>query len=191
MLSAQLLGDLVTKQIFITNVRHHALIFDLHRWLDHARSERERHMKAGGAARVGGMSDQPTLFERIIASYDRGLGVVLKYQGLTLVIAVATLALTVALYVFIPKGLFPTQDTGELQAEIHVARTVSYTRMAEVQQEVAKAILADPDVRSLSSFISVDGSNTTLLGVGRMLINLKEARTTRQPETMARLKERG
>ena len=130
------------------------------------------------------------LFERIIASYDRGLGVVLKYQGLTLVIAVATLALTVALYVFIPKGLFPTQDTGELQAEIHVARTVSYTRMAEVQQEVAKAILADPDVRSLSSFIGVDGSNTTLLGVGRMLINLKEARTTRQPETMARLKER-
>jgi multidrug efflux pump len=62
--------------------------------------------------------------------------------------------------------------------------------MAEVQQEVAKAILADPDVRSLSSFIGVDGSNTTLLGVGRMLINLKEARTTRQPETMARLKER-
>ena len=129
-------------------------------------------------------------FERVIAGYDRSLGWVLGHQSLTLVVAAVTLALTVALYVYIPKGLFPTQDTGELQAEIHVARTVSYTKMAEVQQEVAKAILQDPDVRSLSSFIGVDGSNTTLLGVGRMLINLKDARTTRQPATMARLKER-
>ena len=129
-------------------------------------------------------------FERVIAGYDRSLGWVLGHQPLTLVVAAVTLALTVALYVYIPKGLFPTQDTGELQAEIHVARTVSYTKMAEVQQEVAKAILQDPDVRSLSSFIGVDGSNTTLLGVGRMLINLKDARTTRQPATMARLKER-
>jgi len=149
------------------------------RWL---KEEKEPGTKAGRRSQ--------SLFERVIASYDRGLGVVLRHQGLTLAVAAATLALTVALYVYIPKGLFPTQDTGELQAEIHVARTVSYTRMAEVQQEVAKAILADPDVRSLSSFIGVDGSNTTLLGVGRMLINLKDARTTRQPETMARLKER-
>ncbi len=131
-----------------------------------------------------------SLFDRIIASYDRGLVVVLRHQALTLIAAAATLALTVALYIYIPKGLFPTQDTGELQAEVHVARTISYARMAEVQQEVARAILADPDVRSLSSFIGVDGSNTTLLGVGRMLINLKESRTTRQPATMARLKER-
>ena len=128
--------------------------------------------------------------ERVVAGYDRSLGWVLGHQSLTLVVAAVTLALTVALYVYIPKGLFPTQDTGELQAEIHVARTVSYAKMAEVQQEVAKAILQDPDVRSLSSFIGVDGSNTTLLGVGRMLINLKDARTTRQPATMARLKER-
>ena len=128
--------------------------------------------------------------ERVVAGYDRSLGWVLGHQSLTLVVATVTLALTVALYVYIPKGLFPTQDTGELQAEIHVARTVSYAKMAEVQQEVAKAILQDPDVRSLSSFIGVDGSNTTLLGVGRMLINLKDARTTRQPATMARLKER-
>ena len=131
-----------------------------------------------------------SLYERVIAGYDRSLGWVLRHQGLTLVVAAATLALTVALYVFIPKGLFPTQDTGELQAEIHVARTVSYTRMTEVQQEVAKALLEDPDVRSLSSFTGVDGSNTTLLGVGRMLINLRNTRTTGQPATMARLKQR-
>ena len=131
-----------------------------------------------------------SLFERTVARYDRTLGWVLGHQTLTLFVAAATLALTVFLYIVIPKGLFPTQDTGELRAEIHVARTVSYTRMAEVQQEVAKAILQDPDVRTLSSFIGVDGANTTLLGVGRMLINLKEPRTTRQAATMARLKER-
>jgi len=129
-------------------------------------------------------------FDRVIAGYDRSLGWVLGHQSMTLLVAAVTLALTIALYIYIPKGLFPTQDTGELQAEVHVSRTVSYTKMAEVQQEAAKAILQDPDVRSLSSFIGVDGSNTTLLGVGRMLINLKDARTTRQPETMARLKER-
>ncbi len=148
-------------------------------WL---KEEKEPETKAGRRSQ--------SLFDRIIASYDRGLVVVLRHQALTLIVAAATLALTVALYVYIPKGLFPTQDTGELQAEVHVARTISYSRMAEVQQEVARAILADPDVRSLSSFIGVDGSNTTLLGVGRMLINLKESRTTRQPATMARLKER-
>ena len=112
-------------------------------------------------------------FDRVIAGYDRSLGWVLGHQSMTLLVAAVTLALTIALYIYIPKGLFPTQDTGELQAEVHVSRTVSYTKMAEVQQEAAKAILQDPDVRSLSSFIGVDGSNTTLLGVGRMLINLK------------------
>jgi multidrug efflux pump len=131
-----------------------------------------------------------SLFERVIASYDRSLGRVLGHQTLTLIVAAATLALTIALYIVIPKGLFPTQDTGELRAEIHVARGVSYTRMAEVQQDVVKAILQDPDVRSLSSFIGVDGANTTLLGVGRMLINLKDPRTTSQAATMARLTER-
>ena len=149
------------------------------RWL---KEEKEPETRAGAKAQ--------SLFDRIIASYDRGLAVVVRHQALTLLVAAATLALTIALYVYIPKGLFPTQDTGELQAEVHVARTISYARMAEVQQEVARALLADPDVRSLSSFIGVDGSNTTLLGVGRMLINLKDARTSRQPATMARLKER-
>ncbi|MBM3548384.1 MAG: multidrug transporter subunit MdtC [Alphaproteobacteria bacterium] len=131
-----------------------------------------------------------SLFERMIGRYDRTLGWVLHHQTLTLLVAFGTLALTAFLYIAIPKGLFPTQDTGELRAEVHVARTISYSRMAEMQQEVAKALLQDPNVRTLSSFIGVDGANTTLLGVGRMLINLKDKRTSRQPVTMARLKER-
>ncbi len=129
-------------------------------------------------------------FERVIARYDVWLTWVLKRQGLTLIVAVSTMALTVLLYVLIPKGLFPTQDTGQLQARVEVAQSVSYARMSSLQLAVADEILQDPDVATLSSFVGVDAANNTMLHTGRMLINLKKDRTTNQEATMQRLKER-
>ena len=129
-------------------------------------------------------------FSGVISGYDRGLSWVLKRQGLTLLVALATLALTVLLYVVIPKGLFPTQDTGQLQARVQAAQSISYARMAELQQATAKAILEDPDVENLSSFVGVDAANNTMLHTGRMLINLKKSRTTSQQATIDRLRER-
>ncbi|OOG40468.1 efflux RND transporter permease subunit [Polaromonas sp. A23] len=129
-------------------------------------------------------------FDGVITRYDDWLSWVLRHQGATLVVALATLLLTVLLYVLIPKGLFPTQDTGQLQARIETAQSVSYGRMADLQQAAARAILEDPDVASLSSFIGVDAANNTMLHTGRMLINLKSARTTSQQETMDRLQRR-
>jgi len=129
-------------------------------------------------------------FDDVIVRYDRALTWVLKRQGLTLLVALATLLLTVALYLLIPKGLFPTQDTGQLQARVETAQSVSYARMAELQQAAARAILQDPDVDTLSSFIGVDAANNTMLHTGRMLINLKRERIGNQQETMDRLRER-
>jgi multidrug efflux pump len=128
-------------------------------------------------------------FERVIARYDVWLQWVLRHQPLTLIVAVATLALTVLLYVVIPKGLFPTQDTGQLQARIEAAQDVSYTRMAELQQQAAKAILADPEVASVSSVVGVDAANNTALNTGSMLINMRADRGN-QEATMQRLRER-
>ncbi|RQP24793.1 efflux RND transporter permease subunit [Piscinibacter terrae] len=129
-------------------------------------------------------------FDRVIAHYDTGLKWVLEHQGLTLWVALATFALTVALYVFIPKGLFPTQDTGQLQARIETAQSVSYARMASLQQQAAQALLEDPDVDNLASFIGVDAANNTMLHTGRMLINLKKGRSGSQQQLMSRLQER-
>ena len=129
-------------------------------------------------------------FERVIARYDVWLTWVLKRQGLTLIVAVSTMAITVLLYVLIPKGLFPTQDTGQLQARIETAQSVSYARMAGLQLAAADAILQDPDVATLSSFVGVDAANNTMLHTGRMPINLKKDRSTNQEDTMQRLKER-
>ncbi len=111
-------------------------------------------------------------FERLIAFYGRTLKVVLRFQTLTLLVAVATLALTVYLYVIIPKGFFPVQDTGVIQAITQAPETISFAAMEQKQREVAKIVLADPAVESLSSFIGADGTNTTL-NSGRMSINLK------------------
>ena len=86
--------------------------------------------------------------------------------------AVATLVLTVFLYIVIPKGFFPVQDTGVIQGISQAPQTISFAAMAEKQQELAKVILEDPAVESLSSFIGADGTNTTL-NSGRMSINLK------------------
>ncbi len=128
-------------------------------------------------------------FDAVIARYDVWLGWVLARQGLTLLVAAATLALTVLLYILIPKGLFPTQDTGQLQARVETAQSVSYARMAELQQAVAREVLADPDVASLSSYIGVDAANNTMLHAGRMLINLKDSAGDQQ-DIMNRLRER-
>jgi multidrug efflux pump len=111
-------------------------------------------------------------FGRLIAFYDRCLVVVFRHQPLTLVIAVATVALTVVLYIVIPKGFFPVQDTGLIQAVTEAPQSVSFEAMGQRQRALAEAILTDPDVESLTSFIGVDGTNPTL-NSGRMSINLK------------------
>ena len=112
------------------------------------------------------------LFDRLVAQYDRGLGVVLRHQRATLVVAVLTLVLTVVLYAVIPKGLFPEQDVGVIQGISVANQAISYKDMAEHQEALANAILHDRDVVSLSSYIGVDGTNITLNN-GRFLINLK------------------
>jgi len=111
-------------------------------------------------------------FDKLIESYGRLLNWVLDRQTLTLWVAVATLFLTVALYVLIPKGFFPVQDTGLIQGISEAPQSISYAAMAERQSELAKVVLKDPDVENLSSFIGVDGTNTTL-NSGRLLITLK------------------
>jgi multidrug efflux pump len=111
-------------------------------------------------------------FQALIDLYAAALRWVLEHQRLTLQVAIGTLAVTIVLYVFIPKGFFPVQDTGVIQAITEAPQSVSYGEMARRQAEMAAAVLKDPDVVSLSSFIGVDGSNITL-NSGRMLINLK------------------
>jgi multidrug efflux pump len=127
-------------------------------------------------------------FDRVIHYYDQSLQWVLLRQGMTLLIALGTLVLTALLYLWIPKGLFPTQDTGQLQARVEASQSVSFARMAQLQQAAAKTILADPDVESLSSLVGVDAANNTMLHTGRMLVNLRSKRSTSQPQTMERLR---
>ena len=112
------------------------------------------------------------LFERIIAAYGRTLQWVLRHQTATLLVAVATLGFTILLYVVIPKGFFPVQDTGVIQGISEADESISFTAMSERQQALARVILQDPAVESLSSFIGADGINSTL-NSGRILINLK------------------
>ena len=111
-------------------------------------------------------------WKAIISLYDRTLQVVLRHQTLTLLVAAGTLVLTILLYIYIPKGFFPIQDTGVIQGISEASETVSFPEMATLQQELGKIILEDPAVESLSSFIGIDGTNTTL-NSGRILINLK------------------
>lgn len=108
----------------------------------------------------------------LIAGYGRQLQWVLKHQFLTLLVAIGTLALTVFLYLIVPKGFFPVQDTGVIQGISEAPQSVSFAAMSQRQQDLAKVILQDPAVQSLSSYIGVDGDNATL-NSGRLLINLK------------------
>jgi multidrug efflux pump len=112
------------------------------------------------------------VFENMIAFYGRTLKFVLRYQTITLMVAVATLLLTIFLYIIIPKGFFPVQDTGVIQGISQAPASISSQAMAEKQQELAKAVMEDPAVESISSFIGADGTNITT-NSGRMSINLK------------------
>ncbi|MCG7390135.1 efflux RND transporter permease subunit [Pantoea sp. ACRSB] len=118
-------------------------------------------------ARKGG-----ELFDRLIRGYDRLLTIVLNHQKLTLLVALATFALTALLYLAVPKGFFPTQDTGLIQGITLASQDVSFSEMAKRQQALAKAVLTNPAVESVSSTIGIDGSNTSL-NSGRLQINLK------------------
>jgi len=117
-------------------------------------------------------------FDAVIARYGVMLDWVLERQRATLLVAIGTLALTALLYIFIPKGFFPVQDTGVIQGISEAAQSISFSAMAERQQALARAVLQDPAVASLSSFIGVDGINATL-NSGRMLINLKPLKERR------------
>ena len=129
-----------------------------------------RHRRPSEMSLVARQSQQ--WFDALIAQYGRLLTWVLDHQPLTLLVAVATLGLTVFLYIVIPKGFFPVQDTGLIQGISEAAPSVSFEAMAQRQQALGAAILKDPDVVNLSSFIGVDGTNPTL-NTGRFLINLR------------------
>jgi multidrug efflux pump len=128
-------------------------------------------------------------FDKVIHHYDRGLHWVFRHQALTLVVAVATVVLTGLLYLAIPKGLFPTQDTGQLQAQIEAAQEVSFARMSNLQQQAVSAILQDKDVASVSSVVGVDAANNTMLNTGSLSINLTRPHDA-QDAVMQRLRER-
>ncbi|QJW54262.1 Multidrug resistance protein MdtB [Serratia plymuthica] len=129
-------------------------------------------------------------FDRVIAQYGKWLKIVLNHPWLTLGVALSTLALTVLLYLLIPKGFFPLQDNGIIQGTVEAPQTVSFSNMAERQQQVAAEILKDPTVESLTSFVGVDGNNATL-NSGRLQINLKplSERSERIPAIIARLQQ--
>ncbi|TMH07364.1 MAG: multidrug transporter subunit MdtC [Betaproteobacteria bacterium] len=131
------------------------------------------------------------IFDRVIKRYGDMLNWVLDRQGATLIVAIVTLILTIVLYIFIPKGFFPVQDTGAIQGITEAPHTISFAAMAERQQALARIILQDPSVESLSSFIGVDGTNTTL-NSGHMLINLKplSKRSSRAEEVIHHLQTR-
>jgi multidrug efflux pump len=111
-------------------------------------------------------------FNSVIAFYGKTLRFVLRFQGVTLLVAVATLGFTIFLFWIIPKGFFPVQDTGVIQGISEAAQTISFGEMSKLQQQLGVIILKDPAVESLSSFIGIDGTNTTL-NSGRIQINLK------------------
>ena len=115
---------------------------------------------------------RPGFFARLQDIYDRMLRRVLRHQNLTLLLALATLALTAFLYIFISKGFFPIQDTGMIEGLSQAPGSISFASMAEHQQALADALLKDRDVKSLASFIGIDGTNTTL-NRGRFLISLR------------------
>lgn len=129
-----------------------------------------KHTPEAGQSRFVRSSENA--FNSIIAFYGKTLQFVLRFQTITLLVAVATLVLTILLFIQIPKGFFPIQDTGVIQGVSESAQTVSFPEMSREQQALAKIILKDPAVESLSSFIGIDGTNTTL-NSGRIQINLK------------------
>ncbi len=146
-----------------------------------------RHRNESEEGRLYKASER--IFKQIIAFYGRTLTVVLKHQTTTLWVAVGTLGVTVLLYLWIPKGFFPVQDTGVILGISEAPQSVSFPAMAKRQQALAEVILKDPAVESLSSFIGIDGTNTTL-NSGRIQINLKplEVRRLSASDIIRRLK---
>ena len=130
-------------------------------------------------------------FNYVIARYGVGVRWVLNHQVLTLLVTAATFALTLILYIVVPKGFFPVQDTGVLLAITEAPQSISFSAMADRQQRVADALLKDPDVESLSSFIGIDAQNSTL-NEGRIQINLrdKENRSSNALDVIARLQSK-
>lgn len=128
------------------------------------------------------------MFDRVIASYGRGLAKVLNHPWLTLSVAFATLLLSVMLWIVIPKGFFPVQDNGIIQGTLQAPQSSSYASMAQRQRQVAERILQDPAVQSLTTFVGVDGANPTL-NSARLQINLKplDARDDRVQQMISRL----
>src|SRR3954453_2945391 len=127
-------------------------------------------------------------FERVIAAYGRTLEVVLRYQQTTLLVTAATLLATILLFIYVPKGFFPVQDTGVILGISEARESVSFAEMTDRQQALARVVLEDPDVQSLSSFIGIDGVNPTL-NSGRIQINLKplDDRSARASDIIRRL----
>ncbi len=143
-----------------------------------------------GVVSVHGETEKPDdWFDKLINAYGLSLGWVLQRQAVTMLVFFATVALTVALYIFIPKGFFPIQDTGIIQGISEAPQNVSFSAMAEYQQKLGKVILDDPAVDNFSSFIGIDGINATP-NSGRFLINLKPhaERSESASDVIARLK---
>jgi multidrug efflux pump len=128
------------------------------------------------------------VFESVIAFYGRTLEVILRHQFATLLVTIGTLVATIVLFLIVPKGFFPVQDTGVILGISEAPQTVSFTSMAKRQQQLVEILLKDPAVESLSSFIGVDGTNTTL-NSGRIQINLKplDVRKISASQVIARL----
>jgi len=128
------------------------------------------------------------VYNRVVAAYGRTLKFVLQHQTTTLIVTVATLVLTIFLYIVVPKGFFPVQDTGVILGISDAPQNISFEAMSVRQQQLAALILKDPDVDSLSSFIGVDGTNPTL-NSGRIQINLKprSARSASASDIIRRL----
>jgi multidrug efflux pump len=153
-------------------------------------------MMAARLLRADAEADPPALaralqggFDRLLNGYRQMLSWVLQHQALTLMIAFGTLLLTVLLYIQIPKGLFPQQDTGRLQARIEAREGISFSAMASLQQAVVRELLQDPDVASLSSQVGV-GNGNPMLHTGGLLINLQRERSASQQQIMERLRAR-
>ncbi|MEO6339774.1 MAG: multidrug efflux RND transporter permease subunit [Caulobacteraceae bacterium] len=129
-------------------------------------------------------------FDGVIRRYDVGLTFAINHQALTLLVAIGAFVLTAVLYMAIPKGLFPTQDTGLIQGVTEASQTVSYGSMAERQRQLASVLLQDPDVTGVSSFVGVDAQNNTL-NAGRVLIELKskEDRKSSASDIIRRLQQ--
>ena len=127
-------------------------------------------------------------FQYVIAQYGRGVRWVLDHQTLTLIITAATFVLTIFLYIIVPKGFFPVQDTGVILAITEADQSISFAAMSAHQQQLAKVILQDPDVVNVSSFIGIDGTNSTL-NSGRIQIDLKsrDERSSDAQAVIARL----